>query len=109
MSDDIGLWPKWATNLVKVGIGALAIGIGVASVVAKGGAVAPVLAASLKIAVTSAAIGSVVGAGTNVVKHRISTGSWSGVGSRTHGIQKLVKLQDVQFIGHCLGGDFDEI
>ena len=27
MSDDIGLWPKWATNLVKVGIGALAIGI----------------------------------------------------------------------------------
>ena len=80
MSDDIGLWPIWATNLVKVGIGALAIGIGVAATVATGGAVAPVLAASLKIAVTSAAIGSVVGAGTNVVKHRISTGSWSGAG-----------------------------
>ncbi len=26
-SDDIGLWPIWATNLVKVGIGALAIEI----------------------------------------------------------------------------------
>lgn len=108
MSDDIGLWPKWATNLVKIGIGALAIGIEVAATVATDGAV-PVLEASHKIAVTSAAIGSVVGAGTNVAKHRISTGSWSGVGSRTHGIQKLVKLQDVQFIGHCLGGDFDEI
>lgn len=27
MLDDIGLWPIWATNLVKVGIGALAIEI----------------------------------------------------------------------------------
>ena len=80
MFDDIGLWPKWVKNIVKVGIGALAIGIGVAATVATGGAAAPVLAASLKVAVTSAAIGSVVGAGTNVVKHRISTGSWSGAG-----------------------------
>lgn len=32
-----------------------------------------------------------------------------GIGSRTHGIQKQVELQDVQFTGHCLGGDFDEI
>ena len=80
MTDDTGHWPQWATNLIKVGIGALAIGIGVATTVATGGAAAPVLVASLKIAVTSAAIGAVVGAGTNAINHRISTGSWSGAG-----------------------------
>ena len=80
MTDDTGHWPKWATNLVKVGIGALAIGIGVAATVATGGAAAPVLVASLKIAVTSAAIGAAIGAGTNAVNHRASTGSWNGVG-----------------------------
>ena len=80
MIDDTGHWPKWATNLVKVGIGALAIGIGVAATVATGGAAAPVLVASLKIAVTSAAIGAAVGAGTNAVNHRVSTGSWNGAG-----------------------------
>ena len=78
MTDDTGHWPKWATNLVKVGIGALAIGIGVAATVVTGGAAAPVLVASLKIAVTSAAVGAAVGAGTSAVNHRISTGSWSG-------------------------------
>ena len=80
MQDDTGHWPKWATNLVKAGIGALAIGIGVAATVATGGAAAPVLVASLKIAVTSAAIGAAVGAGTNAVNHRVSTGSWNGAG-----------------------------
>ena len=80
MTDDTGCWPKWGTNLVKVGIGALAIGIGVVATVATGGVAAPVLVASLKIAVTSAAIGAAVGAGTSAVNHRISTGSWNGVG-----------------------------
>ena len=42
MMDEDGTWPKWATNVVKVGIGALAIGIGVAATVASGGAAAPV-------------------------------------------------------------------
>ena len=80
MTDDTGYLPKWATNLVKVGIGALAIGIGVAVTAVTGGAAAPVLVASLKIAVTSAAIGAAVRAGTSAVNHRISTGSWNGVG-----------------------------
>ena len=80
MYDDMGYWPNWAKNLVKVGIGALAIGIGVVATVATGGAAAPVLAASLKIAVSSAAVGAAVGAGTSAVNHRVSTGSWSGAG-----------------------------
>ena len=80
MTDDTGYWPKWATNLVKIGIGALAIGVGIAATVATGGMLAPVLVASLKIAVTSAAIGAAVGAGTSAVNHRVSTGSWSGAG-----------------------------
>ena len=33
----------------------------------------------------------------------------NGTGSGTHGIQKQVELQDVQFTGRYLGGDFDEI
>lgn len=33
----------------------------------------------------------------------------NGTGNGTHGIQKQVELQDVQFTGHYLGGDFDEI
>ncbi|NCB94635.1 MAG: RHS repeat-associated core domain-containing protein, partial [Clostridia bacterium] len=82
MSDDDGNWPKWATNLVKVGIGAAAIGIGVAATVATGGAAAPALIASLKIATTSAIVGAVSEAGTSAVKHRISTGSWKGVGKK---------------------------
>lgn len=81
MTDDTGYLPKWATNLVKVGIGALAIGIGVAVTAVTGGAAAPVLVASLKIAVTSAAIGAAVRAGTSAVNHRISASMESGIGS----------------------------
>lgn len=33
----------------------------------------------------------------------------NGTVNGTHGIQKHVELQDVQFTGHYLGGDFDEI
>ena len=80
MIDDTGYWPKWAANLVKVGIGALAIGIGVAATVATGGAAAPVLVASLKIAATSAVIGAAAGAGTSAINYRILTGSWNGSG-----------------------------
>ena len=32
----------------------------------------------------------------------------NGTGNGTHGIQKQVELQDVQFTGHYLEGDFDE-
>lgn len=46
MTDDTGHWPKWATNLVKVGIGALAIGIGVAATVATGRAAVPLFGQS---------------------------------------------------------------
>lgn len=46
MTDDTGHWPKWATNLVKVGIGALAIGIGGAATVATGGATTPLFGQS---------------------------------------------------------------
>ena len=78
MDDQDGYWPKWATNLAKVAVGVVAIGIGVAATVATGGAAAPVLIASVKIAVTSAVIGAAVGAGTNAVSHRVTTGSWKG-------------------------------
>ena len=79
MTDDNGFWPKLSMNIVKVGIGAFAIGVGVLATIATGGAAIPVLMASLKVAVTSAAIGAAVGAGTNAINHRISTGSWNGV------------------------------
>lgn len=68
--------PNWA----KVAIGAAAIAVGVIATAATGGAAAPVLVASLKMAVTSAAIGAAVGAGKNAVNHRVSTGSWNGAG-----------------------------
>ena len=79
-SDDTGDWPEWAINLTKVAIGAVAIGIGVAATVATGGAAVPVLVASVKIAVASAAVGAAVGAGIGAVEHRITTGSWKGAG-----------------------------
>ena len=80
MSDETGNWPKWASNLVKVGIGALAIGVGVVATIATGGAAAPVLIASVKVAATGAAVGAIVGAGTSAVNHRLATGSWDDVG-----------------------------
>lgn len=80
LSDDTGDWPEWAINLTKVAIGVVAIGIGVAATVATGGAAVPVLVASVKIAVASAAIGAAVGAGVSAVEHRVSTGSWKGAG-----------------------------
>lgn len=80
MDDQDGYWPKWKTNLAKIAIGVVAIGIGVAATVITGGAAAPVLIASVKIAVTTAAIGAAVGAGTNAISHRVTTGSWKGFG-----------------------------
>ena len=80
LADDMGDWPEWAINLTKVAIGVVAIGIGVAATVATGGAAVPVLVASVKIAVASAAIGAAVGAGVSAVEHRVSTGSWKGAG-----------------------------
>ena len=80
MDDQNGYWPRWATNLAKVAVGAIAIGIGVALTVATGGAAVPVLFASIKIAVTSAAISATVCAGVSAVSHRVSTGSWKGAG-----------------------------
>jgi len=80
MMDEDGTWPKWATNVVKVGIGALAIGIGVAATVASGGMAAPVLIASIKIAAVSAAVGAGTGAAFSAVSRKVSTGSWKGAG-----------------------------
>ena len=67
-------------NGIKVGIGALAIFVGIAATAATGGAVGVVVAASLKMAVTSAAIGAAGGAAANAVNYRVSTGSWHGAG-----------------------------
>lgn len=71
-----GNWslPNWA----KSAIGATAIAVGVIVTAATGGAVVPVLVASLKIAATSAAIGAVSVAGISAVNHRVSTGCWEG-------------------------------
>ena len=77
-TDVNGNWslPNWA----KLVIGAAAIAVGVIATAVTGGAATPVLVASIKIAVTSAAIGAASGAGLSAVSHRISTGSWKGVG-----------------------------
>lgn len=80
MADEEGYLPKWKTNLAKIAIGVVAIGIGVAATAITGGAAIPVLIASVKLAVTSAAIGAAVGAGTNVIIHRVTTGGWEGFG-----------------------------
>jgi len=77
-TDNGGDWslPNWS----KIAIGVGAIAIGVIATVATGGAAAPVLLASIKIAVTSAAVGAVLGGGVKAVSHRLSTGSWEGAG-----------------------------
>ena len=77
-SDSNGNWSL--PNLAKIAIGVTAIAIGVIATAVTGGAAAPVLVASLKIAAIGAAIGAAVGAGTSAVNHRVSTGSWDGAG-----------------------------
>ncbi len=66
-----GNWslPNWA----KVAIGAVATVAAVAITVATGGAAAPVL--------IGVATSTVSGAAVSAVKHRVTTGSWEGVGS----------------------------
>ena len=78
-----GNWslPNWA----KVAIGAAAIAVGVVANAITGGAVAPVLAASIKIAASSAAVNAVGGAGIGAVAHRLSTGSWDGAEKAAEG------------------------
>lgn len=82
-SDENGTWPSWVTKLV-VGVAAIVVGAAVvAATAATGGAAAAFAGAAvagLKAAVASGAIGAVVGAGTSAVRHRASTGSWSGAG-----------------------------
>ena len=67
-----------------VGVAAIVVGAAVvAATAATGGAAAAFAGAAvagLKAAVASGAIGAVVGAGTSAVRHRASTGSWSGAG-----------------------------
>ena len=81
MTDENGTWPDWATK-IAIGIGAVVVGaIAVAATAATGGAAAAFIGAAvtgLKAAAVSGVIGAVVGAGNNVVQHRITTGSWSG-------------------------------
>ena len=76
--DESGYWSL--SNWDKLLIGAAAIAVGVIATAVTGGAAAPVLVASLKIAATSAALGAVTGAVSGAVEHRISTGSWEGAG-----------------------------
>ncbi len=73
-----GNWslPNWA----KVAIGVAAIAVGVVATAVTGGAAAPVLVASVKIAATSAVVGAVTEAGASAINHRLSTGSWEGAG-----------------------------
>ena len=80
MTDEDGAWPKWATTAIKIGIGVVAIGIGVAATVATGGATAPALIGALQMAGLSVAIGAGTGAVTSAVTHRVSTGNWKGTG-----------------------------
>ncbi len=83
LSDEKGAWPSWATKLA-IGIGAIVVGAAVvAATAATGGAAAAFVGAAvagLKAAAVSGAIGAAVGAGMRAVRHRTSTGGWSGAG-----------------------------
>ena len=48
--DPRGHWPQWLTNVVNVGIGAVAIGVGVVATALTACSATPVLLASIKIA-----------------------------------------------------------
>ena len=78
LKDEDGELPKWASNLIKIGIGAAAIGIGVAAAAMTGGTAIPVLVSSLKIAAVSGVVGGAIEAGGSAIKQRISNGSWKG-------------------------------
>ncbi len=81
--DQTGTWPSWATK-IAIGVGAIVVGAAiVAATAATGGAAiafAGVVIAGVKSAAISGTIGMAVGAGTEVVSHRITTGSWNGAG-----------------------------
>lgn len=82
MSDEGGDWPEWATKVLigaaAIAAGAIGAGIIIAGLTSAAVTVATSAAvASLKIAGTSAAIG----AGMGAIEHRVSTGSWKGVGN----------------------------
>ena len=80
MVDEDGTWPSWATK-VLIGAGAIVLGAAITAVTGGAGAAfIPALVAGTQAALASAAIGSVVGAGTSVISNRISTGSWKGSG-----------------------------
>ena len=76
LKDEDGEFPKWASNLIKIGIGAAATvaTTGTASVAI------PAIVSSLKIAGVSAAIGGTIEAGGSAIKQRISSGSGKGAG-----------------------------
>ncbi len=78
LSDDEGEWGL--PNLAKVAIGVAAIAVGVLATFATGGAAAPVLIASVSMALGSAATGAVIGGTVAAVTHRVETGSWDGAG-----------------------------
>ena len=80
LTDDGGYWPSWLT---KIAIGVGAVLVGAAVVAATGGAAAAFVGAAvagLKAAAVSGVIGAAVGAGTSAINHRVTTGSWEGVG-----------------------------
>jgi hypothetical protein len=64
----------YLSNWLKIGIGVVAIAVGVVATAITGGAAVPVLIASLEIAAGSAATSAAV----SVVSNRMSTGSWGG-------------------------------
>ena len=87
-TDEGGAWPSWATKLA-IGVGAIVVGAAVMAVTAAtGGLGAGIAVATLKAgvafgiktAVSAGVVGAVSGAGIGAVSHRISTGSWSGLG-----------------------------
>ncbi len=80
MTDDTGLWPKWAT---KVLIGTAVIATAAILTVATAGTgttLACFALGALKGSLIGAASGAASGAITGAVTHRIKTGSWEGAG-----------------------------
>lgn len=85
ISDEDGMWPKWAKALA-VGaavIGVLAIASAVTIATGGAGCAAAVVATSaLKGALIGGAIGAVAGGTGNVIVNRVKTGSWKNSGKK---------------------------
>ena len=83
MSDPSGYWPKWTTKLVAAVAVVAVVAVVAAVTVATAGAgtaIAAVAVGAAKGAAIGFAVGAATGAAGGAISHRISTGSWGGVG-----------------------------